>query len=439
MAATVLEWQENLITGEQGRFPRPSVPAVKKKRKTSVALDRWENPVSGYGSEGVDPVASTFFSYTRSLSLQELDALYKNWLARRIVQELVNDALRSGFSITSDKNESGAETVTKLLKKWKTELYVKYLGYQARQYGGAAKINYINDGLPTGMPVNWRMVKDVEQVDVIGRFYARPIIFYSDPSDLKTFKKPWIYQITDIAYNIPIPTYQAHHERLSWMDGLYLPNHLKVRNWGSGDSVLEITNEELKAYGSSIQSLAATIQDFVVKVFQVEDMEDLLEENEEELAYRVRMANAQSNIHKTSVIGRGEDLKKISTPITGLPQSVELLMDAASAAAQMPKSKLFGHMSGTLGSSSGKYDRGNWDSQVETFQTEKMQPAIEDDMKIACAITGTNFEDLTLKWPPVREKGEQEEANIRKTNAEAEKIELENEQKKKENGKGTSA
>ena len=436
MAAKVLEWHEHLITGEQGRFPYPSVPAVKKKSK-SVALDRWENPVSGYGAEGVDPVASTFYSYTRSLSLHELDALYKNWLARRIVQELPNAALQRGFKITSEKDEAGAEAVTKLLKEWKTELYVKYLGYQARQYGGAAKINAINDGLPTGMPVNWRMVKGIEQVNVIGRFYARPIIFYSDPSDLKTFKQPWVYQITDIAYNIPIPTYQVHHERLTWMDGLYLPNHLKVRNWGSGDSVLEIVNEEMKAYGSSIQSLAATIQDFVIKVFKVEDMEDLLEENEEELAYRVRMANAQSNIHKTSVIGGGEDIKKISTPITGLPQSVGLLMDAVSAAAQMPKSKLFGHMTGILGSSSGKYDRGNWDDQVENFQREKAQPAIEDDMKIACAITGANFEDLTLEWPPVREKGEQEVAKIRKTNAEAEKIELENEEKQKENGNGT--
>ena len=392
-----------------------------------VALDRWENPVSGYGAEGVDPVAATFFQWNRSLSLHELDALYKNWLARRIVQELPNAALQRGFMITSEKNESGAEAVTKLLKKWKTELYVKYLGYQARQYGGASKINSIDDGLPSGMPVNWRMVKDIEQVDVIGRFYARPTVFYADPYELKTFKKPWIYQVTDIAYNVPIPTYQVHHERLTWMDGLYLPNHLRIQNWGSGDSVLEIVNEEMKAYGSSIQSLSGTIQDFVIKVFQVEDMEDLLEENEEELAYRVRMANAQSNVHKTSVIGKDEDLKKISTPITGLPDSVGLLMDAVSAAAQMPKSKLFGHMTGTLGSSSGKYDRGNWDDQVETFQREKAQPAIEDDMKIACAITGTNFEDLTLNWPQVREKGEQEVATIRKTNAEAEKIELENE------------
>lgn len=433
------DWQTSMITGQQEQ--RPAVPvvrslssSVRRKRRSSgsmIATDAWENPVSGYGMAGVDPMASTFYQFGNFLSVQQLDSLYKNWLARRVVEELPNAALQRGFIIESEKNEKGAEEVSKLLKQWETATKTKHLGYQSRLYGGAAKINFIDDGLPTGLPVNEQMAKGLDRVIIIGRFYCRPWQFYTDPNNLKTFKKPWIYQAFEISYHMTGQnTYQVHHSRLSWMDGGYLPDHMKVRTWDSGQSIVELVEEALKDYGSSIQSLSATIQDFVVKVLQIEDMEDLLEENEEELNYRVSMANAQSNIHKTSVIGPGEDLKKISTPITGLPQSISILMDHAAAAAHMPKSQLFGHMTGTLGSSSGKYDRINWTDQVETFQTEKAQPVIEDDMRLACIIANVNFDDLVLKWPPVHEAGDKEVADIRKTNAEAESIEISNEQKR---------
>ncbi|GAJ01121.1 unnamed protein product, partial [marine sediment metagenome] len=210
--------------------------------------------------------------------------------------------------------------------------------------------------------------------------------------------------------------YQAHEERLSWVDGTYLPDHLKIENWGAGDSVLERVQEALRAYGSSVQSLSATIQDFVTKVLKIENMDDLLEENEAELEYRVRMADARSSIHGTAVVGPEEEIYKISTPITGLPASIVILMDTVSAAANTPKSKLFGNMTGTLGSSSGKYDRANWDNQVETFQNEICTPIIEDDMRFASAILGVNFDDLKLEWVDVKEKGEKETAETRKLN-----------------------
>lgn len=410
-----------------------------RRRGNNVALDRWENPVSGFGMRGVDPVASTFYNQGLSLGLHQIDALYrKDWLAQRIIELLPDAAIQKGFLIKSKKNEEGAEKVQKRLKKWKIKTKVKHLAYQARQYGGAAKINYINDEMPTAMPVNWSMVKSVDQSIICGRFYCRPQIFYSDQADLKTFKKPWLYQVFEVSYGVFTPVYYVHESRLSWMDGSYLPDHLRIQNWGAGDSVLERVEEALKAYGSSIQALSAIIQDFVIKVLQIENMDDLLEENEAELQYRVEMADARRNIHGTSVIGPGEDMKKISTPITGLPQSIIILMDTVSAAAQTPKSKLFGNLTGTLGSSSGKYDRANWDNQTETFQNEQLTPVVEDDMRLAAVIEGVNFDDLELEWIDVRERGEEETARTRKLNAEAESIEIKNEQIKQEIASGNT-
>lgn len=425
-----LDWQTSLITGNE------SYEVLKQpgsnNRPYKVAVDRWENHTSGFGMVGRDPVASTFYNRNVGLQFYELDALYKDWLSGRIVEALPDAATQKGFTIESEKDPEGAEGVSELLKKWKTKTHVKHLAYQARQYGGAAKINYIDDGMPTAYPINWRMIKSVDKMKICGRFYCRPLIFYNDPTDLKNFGDPWIYQVFQISYGAFIPTFQVHESRLSWMDGTYLPDHLKIHNWGAGDSILERVNEALRAFGSSIQALSAIIHDFVTKVLKIENMDDLLEENEAELEYRVRMADARSSIHSTAVVGPDEEIYKISTPITGLPQSIIILMDVVSAASHTPKSKLFGNSTGTLGSSSGKYDRSNWDDQTETFQNEQLTPAVEDDMRLASAILEVNFDDLELKWADVREQGEKETAQTRKLNAEAEKIELETERTKSE-------
>lgn len=422
-----------ILSGAESKTPESTIATLPAKsaangKRQKFALDRWENYQSGFGQIGTDPVASTIYNRATQLPLYELEALYrKDWLTQRIIEALPDAAVQKGCEITSETDETGAEEVSELLKQWKTKTHTKHLAYQGRLYGGAAKINYINDGLPSAYPINWRMIKSVDQSVVAGRFYCRPWRFYSDPTDLKRFKKPWLYQVFEISYSMLIPVYTVHEQRLSWLDGTYLPDHLRISNWGAGDSVLERVHEALRAYGSSIQSLSATIQDFVTKVLKVENLDDLLEENEEELEYRIRMADARSSIHGTAVIGPEEDFFKISTPITHLPESIVILMDTVSAAANTPKSKLFGNLTGTLGSSSGKYDRSNWDNQVETFQNEILTPVIEDDMKLACAITGTKFEDLTLTWPDVKEKGEKETAQTRKLNAEAEAIEIQNE------------
>ena len=437
------DWQTSLISGGNivskpktkiltDGGVKNNIVKSRKNRPLRIATDRYENQNNNFGMVGYDPVASTFFRHGLRMSLNEIEALYRqDWLTQRIIEALPNAAMQKGFGITSKKNPDGAEKVLEILKKWKTKERTKQVNYQARLYGGAAKINFVNDGLPTAYPINWPMVRSVDRFVILGRYYCRPHVFYSDPFDLKTFNQPWIYQSYEISYGASMPTYDVHNQRLTWINGTYLPDHLKITNWGAGDTVLERVQEICKAHGTSIQSIAATIQDFVTKVLQIEDMDDLLEENEPELRYRVEMANAANSIHKTSVIGPGESLKKISTPITGLPDSIVLIMDVASAAADQPKSILFGNLTGTLGSSSGKHDRLTWHDKVETFQQEKCEPVIVDDMRLAAAITGVDTDDFEIVWPDLTEKGEKETAETRKLNAEAHEIELRNEKSEK--------
>lgn len=426
-------WLNNLLTGGQTQ-----AKAISKRNRMPLktAADRYENQVNSFGTMGADPMASTYFQPDQTLLLREIESIYRyNWLGGRIIEALPNAAMQKGFCIKSRKNAQGnkidpegAEKVFKMLESWDTEIHATHHAYQARLYGGAAKINYINDGLPPVYPVNMLTIKSLDQSKICGRYYCRPTVPYSDPFDLKTFGKTLLYQVYEISLFSPLPAYQIHNSRLSWMDGSYLPDHLRIQNWGAGDSILVRVNEALKGFGSSIQALTATIEDFVTKVFQIEDLDDLIETNEDELAFRVRMADAKRSIHGTAVIGPEEDIKKISTPITGLPESINLQMDVVSAASGQPKSQLFGNMTGTLGSSSGKYDKDTWVAQVKDYQKKKYAPVIKDDMRYACAIQKVNFEDLELTWNDVAEKGEKETAETRKINAEAENIELQNEQ-----------
>lgn len=133
--------------------PLNLVKSYLSKEKKSVNKDSWANFNTGIGAPN-SRVNCTKFYNDAFLDQRTLTALYLNdGLARRIINILVDDAMRS-FINTND--ELMAE-----LDRLKTKQSILDSASWARLYGGSALVAYVNDGREMDKPLNMNGIRKV--------------------------------------------------------------------------------------------------------------------------------------------------------------------------------------------------------------------------------------------------------------------------------------
>ena len=122
----------------------------------TVTEDGWTNPVSGMGILGRDKGASTRFRESHRLGQGELDAMSRDGFSMKIVGEVVDDAMRSGWVVTFQGDEDSeispkeANEFNERLQRWykKVKLSSRVTRHlkQARHYGGSILALGVKDG-----------------------------------------------------------------------------------------------------------------------------------------------------------------------------------------------------------------------------------------------------------------------------------------------------
>ncbi|MGK0290649.1 MAG: phage-related protein (TIGR01555 family) [bacterium] len=425
----------NLVKSESGIFVQKDLIKSNKRKKhplvTSQQIsDRYVNNSSGFGAHGIDPQTNTWFEPDAKLDQATLDAMHEgSWLAKRVVELVPKLATKKGFIINAEKkeNEEKATKIHRRMKGWNSERKLFKHAVQANLSGAAAKIFYLEDDYPMNYPLLPNSIRDIECIEIVDSFSAFPQHFYPNPRDRKRFGKPMLWNTHIYKSAWIVTNEQIHDQRMSWIEGNYLTPRSKAKNRGFGDSVLQCLHETLRAHETSIQSVGSIIQDFVLKVAKISNLEELLddEEGRKELDERMLQMDQQSSMHDTIAVGDNEDFKKIATPISGLVELVIILMDQVSAASGIPKSVLFGNLTGTLGSSSGDSDHKNLCSIVEEYQEKELTKSLMFEFNLACHLEAADPLDYSINWLNIRDQGEKEIAETNKRKSETLKVSTE--------------
>jgi hypothetical protein len=125
-------------------------------QQVSSPWGTFSNPVSGHGTSR-DRFTYTKITQAPLLSEPECNALYNNWICRKVVDYVADEITRTGFTVVMGQG-STAEEIPGIQKAF-NELDVSFeLGEaikSARQYGGGSIIMYLNDGRKAEDPVDW--------------------------------------------------------------------------------------------------------------------------------------------------------------------------------------------------------------------------------------------------------------------------------------------
>lgn len=396
--------------------------------KKSKRVDGWMNILSGLGVPGRDKTTATCFRACPVFSFVELDELYRSdGLTRRIIDIIASEMVRQGWEVDGDpegdlvgklEELNGYASLTQLIQ-W------------SRLYGGALIVMGIADGRPLDEPVNVNNIQDVVWLQVFDRWQS--VIqqeFIDKDLNSPNYGFPIYYQINDTRTGA---SFVVHYSRVLRMDWSVLPPRERNWNQGWGDSVIVSIYDELKNYGSAFANTSAIMQDFVNGVLKIPNLSQILAQNckdaDNSIFRRLDMANLSKGTTNMMVLDGQEDFVKLSTNVAGVSDILDRFMLSLSSVTGIPVTLLYGRAPSGL-NATGDADIRNFYDAVKQYQELKLKPILEKltyylmKSKLG-AFKGVEPENWGIQFTPLWQNTEEQEAIMRRTVAETDKIYIE--------------
>ena len=265
---------------------------------------RWQNQFNRFGTTA-DPIARTVFGHSLRLERTELESLYRHdWVSRAIINALPEDATREWMTFVQDEDGSQVDELNDAMDLLDVRGKFEQAMILSRLYGGSIIILGAYDGQMLEEPLNEDRVNWFGFLLVLDRWQVFPWAWYRDPSHPK-FGLPSHYLVQPVSHFGPTVTnFIIHESRVVRFDGGFLPVRLRLQNIGWGDSALEPVYETLRQFGVATQSGAALMEDFVTRIYRMNDLAEKLGAGKLDLIeQRMQLAAGQLSVHDTRPMG----------------------------------------------------------------------------------------------------------------------------------------
>jgi phage-related protein (TIGR01555 family) len=401
-----------------GATKKPSTKKADALLEGMKKLDGFISSTTGAGIVGTDKFTSYSFSRRADLDNTTLENLYTdNDIAATIVERIVKDALRAGYSL----DWQGADDVlVRATVDWAEAKYsvtstVERSRIYARLFGGGASFIGADDGLPMDQPMlegaPIEFLRPISSPDLL------PKQWYIDPAE-QNFGRVAVYTLSSPNFgkgSKQIRT-DVDHSRLVEFYGV-LTTDKNFQKTGWGESVLRRVYDVLLKFETSFDSIQHSLTESSVPVYKVEGLLNMLaSQNRELLQSRFSLINAGKSNFRAIVLGENESYERVAAQLQEAANVVEAAMLRVAGAAQMPATILFGRSPAGM-NSTGQSDMEVWYQSVAQEQSLVLGPAIRKLYSILLAQpdSPTNGEvpaDLKVIFPPLWTPSLQEQTNL---------------------------
>ncbi len=392
-------------------------------------LDSWVNAIVGLGGSR-DKRTSTYVAPLQTLTVTDLENLYHgNDLAARMVDALVEDALREGFAVDGESEGDLFEA----LDRWDAHSLLSDAATWGRLYGAGALLIGTVDALGA-----MDSELDLDRVGPDHLLYLLPLDRgnlsvadrVSDP-DSPDFGQPRIYQISydsgDIAPALESSRFSlsgstsgerssraasslVHASRLIMFGGARTAPRVK-RGHGEGFdlSVLQRPWNILRDAGTSWDSVMLMLHDLSQAVFKMQGLTDMIAEGQKDVVLqRMEVVDMARSIARAVVIdAEAEDFEHIGAAnVAGVEPIVMMAFHRLASAAKMPLTKLIGMSPGGM-NATGESDTRNWYDEVGSYQ-KKITGQVEAVVRLIAAHEGIAT-DGNVTWPSLWQETPAEE------------------------------
>ena len=347
---------------------------------------------------------------TRRLDYTELESIYEgDGLGKKIIDLPIEDMLRCGFEVEDQegiedelKSIDAVPAITRALK-W------------ADLFGGSLIVMIVNDGGLLEEPLNENNVREVESLRVYDRWQVTRHKKYTDPAD-KRFGKTELWMISPVVGGNP---YVVHESRCIIVDGIDVPDRVRERNDGWGNSKLQHIYDQLVKANDSHYWANGLLERAQQAVHGIPGLTNILRApgGENLIRQRVDLVDMSRSVNNAVVIDGEESYAILSTTLSGVPDIIDRLSLALCAVADIPEQLLFGRQMGGL-NSNGQSSLESWYAKIGAWQEQRLLPILNR----LISILPSSPEMFDVEFKPLWVPSEKEEAETEERKAKTAEI-----------------
>lgn len=325
--------------------------ALEVAAQSAPKFDNYMNILSGFGGSN-DPMSVIKHNRNPLRSFNVHEDMYENeWISRRIVEVIPEDATREFIEFKTDDDEIEQKVNDKMMELNLREV-IEESFVLSRIYGGSIDIIGTEGGGDPEEALDLNSLDAVTSFTVLDRRQVHIRSVFDDPmaANFGEAESYTLHPVSEKGIGLGILD-SVHSSRTVRFDGDYLPKRMRVKNDGWHNSIYTSLDGALRQHGTSLQSGAVLLQDFITKVLKIPNLAELImagDTGAKTIEARMQLANAKMSSAGMTVIGEGEEFSKIQTPIQGLVQLIDKFIENVSAASGIPRARLFGQQLGTL-------------------------------------------------------------------------------------------
>ena len=390
------------------------------------------NAITGLGTK---KDKSEYFALRspKQLSEAELEALYYDPLCRRVIDIYAEAAVTEQPTIKLGEETEDYDGILKSFENYLEEIdfyaYIEEALKLQRIYGGAALFLVLDDGLEPSEPVVPERVRGIADLVPLSR---REIV----PHDYNylNYRKPELYRISTskaVTTENDLNYLLVHNSRVLRLDGLYLPWRQRLLNEGWGQSYLQPFYEVWKRYRGATDGMATMLNEMDLFVHKIPGLASKVTAgNEKALKTRLEANALARSLYGGMALDTEEEVSFASRSLGGAQEIFDRLTDDLVAAADMPKTLLFGTSPAGGLSESGKYEDKSWAASVERFQTHSLRQPLNQFFQLVMAMPegptqGQVPEEWSVHFPPYYSESDSDKAELRSKVANTDKLYVE--------------
>jgi hypothetical protein len=388
--------------------------------------DGWTNILTGRGIKNRDKSEHTH--YISNVSFNKINELINMYttegFTKRVIDIPVDDMVRNWVKIEGDTDGAILNKMAKLSAKRKFKNALKW----ADLTGGSVIVMVMDDGGDLDEELNESKIRDIIDLQVYDRTQITwtSNYLYDEPKKEK-YGQPEFYDINPINGT----PFKIHESRVIRFDGDDIPNRIKTQNNGWGLSRIIPIMERLKGLGSSYKDVEQIINEFIIGVLSIDNLEELLSTpgGEDLIKKRLNLIDLSKGVLNSILVDGQEKYERVSAQVSGISDLINTIKFGLSSISGIPTVKLFGEQSKGLGGESAGSIRLYYDG-ISARQEEKMTDGLYKLSKYIQLsqdgdFNGKEMDSWGILFNDLWQLSEEEKANVRKTQAEADKIYIE--------------
>lgn len=417
-----------------------------------IRADRWENPLTGIGTE-LDKTMHGHFTPVRRLWDPEIVDLYNGSdLAAKGISKRAEEMFREGYALEG-KDVDGS-TVEEFLD-WAEETYdLDDTMLEGMRWGGAfgglLLILGFDDGKKPWEPLDESKIRDVTYINKVDRRFAYAQSYYSNLDEPK-YGQPETYLISNGVATSAIGRRKpsdlknqgfaiglVHESRCIRFDGVLADVTTQQLLAGWSWSLLQRPYDVMRQFDHIFDSVGYLVSDASQAVFKLRGlMRAIGAGKKDELAQRLQVLEHYRSVMRAVAIDAGdgdgknaESFERTTTSFAGLPDVMDRFMLRLCAAFDVPPMEMFGQGGGGLNSAGeAQAAQRKWYDSIRSRQKKQLAPKLRRAHHLLTfakrsPFKGQKANDVRWKYKfhPLQSPTDQELAQTRYTNAQRDAI-----------------